>query len=65
MKTAGTNAGGLLYAQATGRSGEVGSADGHYVANAGGTYAFRVCFRSDDGIDSQISYIAAALVTPR
>jgi hypothetical protein len=63
--TAGTNAGGLLYAQVIGRSGDVGSADGYYVANSGGTYAFRVCFRSDDGIDSQISYIAAVLTTPR
>jgi hypothetical protein len=63
--TAGTNAGGQLYAQVIRRSGDVGSANGYYVANAGGTYALRVCFRSDDGIDSQISYVTTVLATPR
>jgi hypothetical protein len=62
---AGTNAGGQLYGQVIGPSGDVGSANGYYVASAAGTYALRVCFRSDDGIDSQISYVAAILATPR
>jgi hypothetical protein len=62
--TAGTNAGGFLYTQVIGRGGDVGADT--YDANAAGTYGFRVCFRSDDGIDdATISYVSMIVLSPR
>jgi hypothetical protein len=62
--TAGTNAGGFLYTQVIGRGGDVGADS--YDANAAGTYSFRVCFRSDDGIDNAtISYVSLIVLNPR
>jgi hypothetical protein len=61
---AGTNAGGHLFAEVIGRAGDVGSENGYYRASAPGTYGYRVCFRSDDGIDSTISYVSSVVVSP-
>jgi hypothetical protein len=61
--TAGTNAGGFLYTQVIGRGGDVGAET--YDANAAGTYGFRVCLRSDDGIDNAtISYVSMVVISP-
>jgi hypothetical protein len=62
---AGSNAGGRLYAQVIDPNGTAGPDTGAYEATAPGTYGVRVCFTSDDGIDSQISYVFSTLVTPR
>jgi hypothetical protein len=62
--SAGTNAGGFLFTQVIGPGGDIGADT--YDANAAGTYGFRVCFRSDDGIDNAtISYVTMVLVSPR
>lgn len=62
---AGTNAGGHLYAEVIGRGGDVGAENGYYRASAPGIYGYRVCFRSDDGIDSSISYVSSVVVSQR
>jgi hypothetical protein len=62
---AGTNAGGHLYAQVTSPSGAAGPESGSYDATTPGRYGVRVCFISDDGIDSDISYVYTTVVTPR
>jgi hypothetical protein len=47
-----------------GRNGDVGADT--YDANAAGTYRFRVCFRSDDGIDNAtISYVSMVVLNAR
>jgi hypothetical protein len=62
---AGSNAGGHLYTQVISPNGTAGPEGGSYEATTPGAYGVRVCFSSDDGIDSQISYVYATLVTPR
>ena len=62
---AGTNAGGHLWAQVTDPAGKTGDETGTYAATSPGTYSYRVCFRSGDGIDATIQYVAAVAVSPR
>ena len=62
---AGTNAGGHLFAQVTDPAGRAGDESGRYSASSPGTYSYRVCFRSGDGIDSTIEYVAALAISPQ
>jgi len=56
---AGTNVGGLMYAQILDSAGNVVSDAGAYTTPGAGTYGVRACFTTGDGIDdgSQVDYV--------
>jgi hypothetical protein len=60
---AGTNAGGLLVLQYLGPNGAVRADAPTYTTPSAGSYGVRVCFRSDDGIDTDAIQYVGMIVT--